>query len=179
MMILVTGGAASGKSAYAESLFESFTGLKYYLATMENVDFESGQRLERHRGMRSGKGFITLEIDDGLEAAISQLYSRDVNVVLEDLGNLVARELFGADGSVRDPDDVIEHIMVNVRMLAKRCKNLVIVANELGGDGVSYDSGTQLYQVVVGSIACALASMSDVVVEVAAGQPRVLKGELS
>ena len=77
------------------------------------------------------------------------------------------------------PDDAIEHIMVNVRMLAKRCKNLVIVANELGGDGVSYGSGTQLYQVVVGSIACALAGMSDVVVEVAAGQPRVLKGELS
>ena len=129
--------------------------------------------------MRAGKGFITLEIDDGLEAAISQLYSRDVNVVLEDLGNLVARELFGADGSMRDPDDVIEHVVVNVKMLAKRCKNLVVVANELGGDGVSYDSATQLYQVVAGSIACALASMSDGVIEIAAGQPRILKGELS
>ena len=62
MLILVSGGAASGKSAFAEELIVR-SGLKerIYLATMQVWDKESERRVERHRAMRAGKGFATLE----------------------------------------------------------------------------------------------------------------------
>lgn len=62
MFVLVTGGAASGKSAYAENLLlRSPASPKCYLATMLAQDAESRARVERHRAMRKGKGFLTLE----------------------------------------------------------------------------------------------------------------------
>ena len=57
MFVLVTGGAASGKSAYAENLLlRSPASPKCYLATMLAQDAESRARVERHRAMRKGKG---------------------------------------------------------------------------------------------------------------------------
>ena len=63
MMILVVGGAGSGKSEYAENLIGSLAegGRKYYIATMKCSDDESLRRVEKHRLMRKGKGFITIE----------------------------------------------------------------------------------------------------------------------
>ena len=52
MLTLVLGGAASGKSAYAESLVLK-TGLpRYYLATMQVWDAECAARVEKHRKIR-------------------------------------------------------------------------------------------------------------------------------
>ena len=55
MFILVTGGAASGKSAYAEGLLADWRGPKYYIATMQVGDGESAQRVARHQAARAGK----------------------------------------------------------------------------------------------------------------------------
>ena len=58
MLILVSGGSASGKSEFAEGLVAA-SGLetRAYLATMQVWDAESERRVERHRRMRAGKGF--------------------------------------------------------------------------------------------------------------------------
>ena len=67
MLILVSGGAGSGKSEFAEGLV-TFSGLdgRVYLATMKVWDAESVRRVERHRQMRAGKGFETLECPENL-----------------------------------------------------------------------------------------------------------------
>ena len=53
MLTLVLGGAASGKSACAESLVLK-TGLpRYYLATMQVWDAECAARVAKHRAMRA------------------------------------------------------------------------------------------------------------------------------
>ncbi len=63
MLYLVTGGSASGKSAYAESLLlQSEAKHRVYLATMRPWDEECVKRIERHRWMREGKGFSTAEV---------------------------------------------------------------------------------------------------------------------
>ena len=66
-MIAIIGRPNSGKSAKAEEMALK-TGLKpYYLATMKVMD-ESGQkRVQKHREMRAGKGFDTLEIPYRIE----------------------------------------------------------------------------------------------------------------
>lgn len=58
------------------------------------------------------------------------------------------------------------------------CENAVIVANEVGCDGIRYDSFTMEYIEKLGALACVLGARADVVVEVVAGVPNVVKGEL-
>lgn len=63
MLVLITGGSGSGKSAYAEQIFARLAGdgERYYLATMQVYGEEGRRKVERHRRLRAGKGFVTIE----------------------------------------------------------------------------------------------------------------------
>ena len=79
----------------AESLVLK-TGLpRYYLATMQVWDAECAARVEKHRKMRAQKQFETLECPLHLDRLA--LPGRGT-VLLEDLGNLVANELYSPGG---------------------------------------------------------------------------------
>ena len=68
MLTLVLGGAASGKSEYAESLVLKTALPRYYLATMQVWDAECAARVEKHRQMRAKKQFETVECPLHLDA---------------------------------------------------------------------------------------------------------------
>ena len=72
MLTLVIGGAASGKSEYAESLVLRSTLPRYYLATMQVWDAECAARVEKHRRMRAAKQFETVECPLHLDAVYAQ-----------------------------------------------------------------------------------------------------------
>ena len=92
MFTLVIGGAASGKSEYAEAHVETLPGRRLYIATMEPWDEECRARIARHQAARAHKRFTTVECYRNL----SQLtVPPDSNVLLECLGNLVANERYG------------------------------------------------------------------------------------
>ncbi len=62
MITLVTGGSGSGKSEYAEGLIlDSSCSRRFYVATMIAYGKEGRDKVERHRMLRQGKGFITIE----------------------------------------------------------------------------------------------------------------------
>lgn len=63
MITLIMGGSGSGKSAYAEdyALAQAGEASKYYIATMQIYDAEGQRKVERHRKLRAGKGFVTIE----------------------------------------------------------------------------------------------------------------------
>ena len=61
MLTLVIGGAASGKSEYAEARVLTLPGRRIYIATMEPFDDECRARIRKHRAMRAEKGFETVE----------------------------------------------------------------------------------------------------------------------
>ncbi|MFR4969360.1 MAG: bifunctional adenosylcobinamide kinase/adenosylcobinamide-phosphate guanylyltransferase [Lachnospiraceae bacterium] len=65
MILLVTGGSASGKSEYAENralqLAKAEQKKLIYLAAMKPFGEEAAKRIERHRQLRAGKGFETVE----------------------------------------------------------------------------------------------------------------------
>lgn len=166
MNVLVTGGASSGKSAFAESCALALDGPHAYLATMQSGGAEARKRIERHRALRSGKGFETFECPRGLDGlALPAKYAHGT-VLLEDLGNLVANEMWGGD---------IGHALPGVFNVAGQCANLVVVANEVGADGWSHDAETAAYVRCLGSLSCSLAAEFDEVVEVVAGIPQVVK----
>lgn len=64
----------------------------------------------------------------------------------------------------------------SVAYVASLYENLVIVGDEVGGDGLRYDETTEGYIRLIGSAACAIAAQCDLVVECVAGQPFVVKG---
>lgn len=50
MLMIVTGGSGSGKSAYAEEqIMKLGEGSRIYIATMMSFDAEGDRRIERHR----------------------------------------------------------------------------------------------------------------------------------
>ena len=61
MNILVTGGSASGKSSLAERLAVQGPPPWTYVATMRPWGAEARARIDRHRRLRRGRGFETLE----------------------------------------------------------------------------------------------------------------------
>ena len=96
MLTLVIGGSASGKSAFAESLCLQSPLPRTYLATMQVWDAECAARVARHRAMRAQKQFDTVECPLHLDRLI---LPRRGTVLLEDLGNLTANELYAPDGA--------------------------------------------------------------------------------
>lgn len=174
MLDLVIGGSASGKSVFAESLILRDPALRrYYLATMEVFDRESRARVERHRAMRAGKGFETLErpvdlADLALPAAGA--------VLLEDLGNLAANELFSLRGA-GNFDAALDAILTGIDAILAQCGYLVVVSNDIFSGGNSYAGDTDTYLRLLGAVHQTLARRSGHVYEVICGIPHCLKGE--
>ena len=166
MLILVSGGSGSGKSEFAESLVVS-SGLseRIYLATMQVWDEESVRRVERHRQMRSGKGFTTLECPTGLDKLEVPAHSA---VLLEDLSNLSANEYFAPEGGGKAAFD---RVLAGIEQVAASAELLVVVTNELFSDGVRYDPETAAYLELLAALNRAIAAKADQVYEVVCGIP--------
>nr|WP_295283489.1 bifunctional adenosylcobinamide kinase/adenosylcobinamide-phosphate guanylyltransferase [uncultured Blautia sp.] len=166
MMILVTGGSGSGKSAFAEDcVVATGTEKRIYIATMYPFDEESKKRVQRHRKMRQGKGFETIECYTGL----SQLeVPAKSTVLLECMSNLTANEMFQEDGA---HENTVEAVMNGVRRLKEQAENLIIVTNEIFSEAVTYQGETDTYQKYLGAINQQLGALADEVVEVVYGIP--------
>ena len=166
MLTLVIGGNASGKSEYAERHMMELGGPRVYIATMEPFGEEAQARIEKHRAARKDRGFETIECYTGLRNV--QL-PRGSNVLLEDLGNLVANELFSGNG----------HGAVAVKegidFLLERCTHLTVVTNEVFSGGAGYSRETLRYMRELAEINRYLAGKADLVVEVFCGIPSFLK----
>lgn len=166
MLILVSGGSGSGKSEFAEGLVVS-SGLseRVYLATMQVWDEESVRRVERHRQMRAGKGFDTLECPTGLDRLEVPAHSA---VLLEDLSNLSANEYFVPEGGGKAAFD---RVLAGIQRAAASAELLVVVTNELFSDGMRYDPETAAYLELLAGLNRAIAAQADQVYEVVCGIP--------
>ena len=170
MLTLVLGGAASGKSEYAEALVLRCGLPRYYLATMQVWDAECAARVEKHRKMRAAKQFKTIECPLHLETVH---LPRRGTALLEDLGNLTANELYAPAGA---GDAAAAHILQGLDTLAAQCENLVIVSNEVFSGGADYAGDTDRYLLALAQVNNALAARADAVVRVVCGVPVYYKG---
>lgn len=167
MIALITGGSGCGKSTYAEGLVAAMPpGNRVYVATMRVLDAESVRRVARHRAQRADAGFVTIECPKRLGDAPVPAGS---NVLLEDLPNLLANEMFdGGDWTRIAPD---------LEALARKCANLVVVTNDVFSDGVAYEASTDAYLRALAQVNAAVANLADYVAEVVYTIPVPLKGE--
>ena len=93
MILLVTGGSASGKSEYAENralqLAKTEQKKLIYLAAMKPFGEEAAKRIERHRQLRAGKGFETVERYTDIEGLC-----RDESLEAETFRQIVSINVF-------------------------------------------------------------------------------------
>jgi len=178
MLFLITGASGSGKSEYAEGLVcemarrDGTTG-KIYLATMENKGEEAGERIARHRKLREGKGFLTVESPYGL-SPVQEIGCREDAVLLECLSNLLANLMFskGMTGAEAERE-----ILRQIEGGRTYYKHLAVVTNEIFSEGIACGDSLREYVRALGSVNCRLAAMADVFCEVVYSIPVFLKGE--
>ncbi|MDO4276144.1 MAG: bifunctional adenosylcobinamide kinase/adenosylcobinamide-phosphate guanylyltransferase [Eubacteriales bacterium] len=171
MMVLVTGGSGSGKSAFAEEKVLSLgEARRIYIATMFPFDPEAFRKIDRHRILRCGKGFETVECYTNLKDLV---LPRDSVALLECMSNLTANEMFQEEGA---HENTVEDILAGVRKVLSQVRDLVIVTNEIFSEAAVYEGGTGTYQRYLGEINQALAEMADEVTEVVYGIPVCHKG---
>ena len=208
MITLITGGSGSGKSAYAEKYIchasnEKGFKEKYYIATMQVFDDEGQRKIDRHKRLRAGKGFITIEQPRDIKDAVSKLQSENClktgrSALLECMSNLVANEMFppvdasdtkeagGKKEALDEPENMRDYentlislvskkVLKDVSILSENVAELVIVTNNVFEDGVCYDESTMNYIKAMGTVNRGLAAMAESVVEVVAGIPVAVK----
>lgn len=167
MLVMILGGAASGKSEYAEALCMRLSANKLYIATMEPYGEEALKRIERHTQMRKKKGFDTLE-------KYTRLYECEIKgydtVLLECMSTLLANEFF-------TDEKYYENIFEGITKVKNSCNNLVVITNKVFSDGEEYENETKKYMEALGKVNVSLASSAEVVIEVVCGIPIVIKGE--
>ena len=194
MFTLVIGGSASGKSEYAERHVMALSGgPRIYIATMERFGEEAEARIARHRALRRGRGFETVECCQNIG---SLTLPENSNVLLEDLGNLVANEMFTGSGSPEGtgtpspegtgtpspegagtpfPEEITallpDRIAEEIEKLRAGCAHLTIVANDVFCGGKEYEGETLTYLRVLAKLSRQLAQKADRVVEVVCGRP--------
>ncbi len=181
-LLLITGGSGSGKSAYAERTLLSRMppeggGRAVYLATMENTGPEAAARVARHRAMRArhgeaaGRTFVTLEqpVDLGGAAVLPGDF-----VLVEDLGNLLANELWSPAGAGRAGAEA--RILSGVKALMERAALLAVVSVDIFAGGDGYAPEILDYIRTLGRLHRTLAALAEETAEVVCGIPLAGKG---
>ncbi len=170
MFQVITGGSGNGKSAYAEKIILEFgEGKRIYIATMNPSGKDGEARVKRHRKLRAGKNFETIECYTSLETV---QVPKDAIVLLESMSNLVANELFDIEGA---HEDVPQKIMDGIASLRAQAKELIVVTDEVFSDGIQYDKQTETYLKVLGEVNQLLADKCDRITEVVCGIPVVIR----
>ena len=92
--VLVLGAAGSGKSAYAEQLCvgsaRTLRAGSLYLATMPSGGEDARRRIERHRKLREGKGFETLELPQLLLLGLCPIARKNPSMLMSNFSSLAS-----------------------------------------------------------------------------------------
>ena len=177
---LVTGGSRSGKSSFAEGLFNNIDDV-LYIATAIVTDAEMIDRINKHIESRNSKwttyeGFI--ELDKAIEK-----YNID-NILLDCVTimttNLMFKEEIDFENvSMGKIDILLNDIKIEFKKLIIKAKetnkNLVMVTNEVGLGIVPENKLSRIFRDIAGYVNQYIASECDEVYLVSCGLPLKLK----
>ena len=176
-MILITGGSGCGKSEYGEyRVIKEHMPFRFYVACMEVYGEEGRRKVERHRALRAGKGFVTLEKPRRLSGLILKGEGKKA-VILECISNLAANAMFEKEGVLPDAEELADALLCDILHLDSQADFLAVITNEVGSDGESYTPETREYIRLMGRLNSLLAERASEVIEVVYGIPVILKGE--
>jgi adenosylcobinamide kinase / adenosylcobinamide-phosphate guanylyltransferase len=168
-IILITGGARSGKSQYAERRAAEMGGRPLYVATAEANDEEMAQRIAEHR-KRRGTQWRTIE--EPLQLAAALLAERDTtDCALVDcltlwISNLLIRH---------DDRNAREKVEALIDKLPELNFHLVFVTNEVGSGIVPDNPLARKFRDLAGWTNQRMAQAANEVILMVAGVPLIAK----
>jgi adenosylcobinamide kinase/adenosylcobinamide-phosphate guanylyltransferase len=160
-LLLLLGGARSGKSKLAVALAERRRRPVTFLATGQPGDAEMAERIERHRGERPA-AWRTVEEPLELASAIHAI-APDECLVVDCLSLWVANAL-AARGDVEDAAEVA------AEEAARRPGPTIAVSNEVGLGVVPVSALGRRYRDVLGRVNAIWAGAADDVLLIVAGR---------
>lgn len=179
MITLITGGARSGKSKFAEKLFENKENV-LYIATAKVEDEEMAERVRQHQ-LRRPNSWGLFEGDKNLASSVDERYEY---YLLDCLTVLCSNHLFYATSQSEEiskekvsfVEDVIwEEIQALIEKCRSKDKDLIIVTNELGSGLVPMYQVSRTFRDIQGRINQKVASLADQVFFVVSGIPVKIK----
>ncbi len=182
-LILVTGGARSGKSTFAEGKAKEYGQDVLYVATSKAIDEEMKQRIAKHRAQRPSE-WETLEEYKNLDAALVDIMHNKSAVLLDCvtimITNLMLDECFDWDSLTRDEVEEIEqsvgHQIERLISLSKMSEiPFILVTNEIGLGVVPPSAIGRDFRDIAGRMNQILARAADEVYFCVSGIPMKIK----
>jgi adenosyl cobinamide kinase/adenosyl cobinamide phosphate guanylyltransferase len=162
MLLLLLGGARSGKSALAIRWGRAYAGPVTFLATAEAGDGEMALRIARHRAERPSE-WTTVEEPRALAAAV-QAADPQALVIVDCL------TLWLNNVMERSNDDILASARTIIAAARGRDAATVVVSNEVGWGIVPADPATRRYRDLLGEINAMFAAHADRALLLVAGR---------
>ena len=166
-IILITGGARSGKSGYAEKLALSLSDAPVYLATARIWDEEFRERVRRHQARR-GPQWTNIEEEKQLSR-----HNLSGRVVLVDCLTLWATNFFFDLES--DVDRALAALQEEFDRFTAQDATFLLVTNEIGMGGTSENDIQRRFTDLQGWMNQYAAARADEVVLMVSGIPVKIK----
>ena len=167
-IILITGGARSGKSRYAEQRVLEMSARPLYVATAETKDQEMAQRIAEHR-KRRGSQWHTIE--EPVELTETLREQRGIDCALVDCLTLWISNLL-----IRHDDRYASgKVQELIQTLPKLNFHLVFVTNEVGWGIVPDNLLARKFRDLAGWTNQQMAEAADEVILMVAGMPMIVK----
>lgn len=176
-LILVTGGARSGKSSFAEQYVAKYGKEIAYIATSQCLDDEMAYRIKLHR-QRRPESWVTYEAPFDAHEALLQA-GQDKDMILFDCLTLYISNLLCSFEDLEAMDDIYQQVQEQCEKLLAAVRQIdatvVVVTNEVGTGIVPMDRLSREFRDQAGLANQLLAQAADKVYLVVAGIPVDIK----
>ncbi len=166
----ITGGARSGKSAFAEKLAKDLAGKRAYIATAQALDPEMAAKIEKHRRDRDNV-WDTYEEPLAVAELLRKLSSRYQVVLLDCLTLWLSNVMAHADGDVAVTARSLE-LAAAITDFGGSC---IVVSNEVGLGIVPDNPLARKFRDFAGMLNQKIAQAADEVYFAASGIPVRIK----
>ncbi len=171
-IILVTGGARSGKSTFAEKMAEKISSdKKIYIATAQIFDEEMAHRVKIHQGRR-GEDWLTFESPFNAEKIISKV-GKFSKVILFDCLTIYLSNFLCSYENLDDIEKIFDDMKILMNKLIDSAKKfdgtIIFVTNEVGGGIVPENKLARIFRDCAGIANQMIAAVADEVYLVVAG----------
>jgi len=183
-LILILGGARSGKSRFAQQLAQACSDEEQrsvvYIATAEAGDEHMRQRIERHRRDRP-LGWETLEAPQNVAAAIEAARDSAAAIIVDCLtlwiSNLLLAggEEFNEAQAASREEAILDEVEALTLAARKANSRVIVVSNEVGMGIVPLTRLGRIFRDIAGRANQALAQAADEVYMMWAGLPQRIK----
>lgn len=175
-LILITGGARSGKSDYAQLRAEAIAGEHFFVASCPVVDSEMDERIRRHKQDRQNGKWETIEEEVDLSGVIDRLPTGSV-CLIDCLTLWVNNLMYQSESAGKEfaEDEMRLQVKQFLQSAQSFTGTLFCVSNEVGMGVVPDNPLARKYRDCVGRCNRLIAAAADEVILVSCGLPLFLK----